>query len=545
MRCFGNKFGRASRQWAVALAFAVAGIGAAQAAPLLTTHVPPAVTENLAPRVGTPDPAQTLHLAIVLPMRNQAELDALLRDIYDPESPSYRQYLSVADFTARFGPSEFDYAKAVNFFANSGLQITGTSANRYIIDAVGSVAQIDRVFHVKLGLYKHPTESRNFIAPDREPTLDLDVAVLHVTGLDDFTLPTARLVHSDAAPGRKLTGSGPGGNYIGSDIRAAYYGGTALTGKGQTLGLMELAGYNIADVDAYFAKFNQPLTVTIKGISTDGSSLSCKNSCDDSEQVLDIEYAISMAPGMKEVQVYVANSPESVLNRMASDDTSKQLSTSWGWDEDFAVDDPLLKEMAAQGQTFLTASGDDSSLRASGPWPEEDANLTAVGGTDLTTVSAGGAWASETGWADSAGGPSLDKKITIESYQLPFINTANGGSKTLRNVPDVAGDADTDNYICADGTCEGGYGGTSFASPIWAGFIALANEQAAANKKPPVGFLNPTLYGLAGGSSYAKIFHDETSGRSGLYRCVTGYDLVTGLGSPSSKALINALAGTP
>jgi subtilase family serine protease len=547
MRLIGNAKTLWRRRWAAALVLAALGAGAAHAAPqpLLTTHVPAAVASNLAPLVGRPDPEQTLHLAIALPMRNQAELVALLRQIYNPASPFYRHYLSVAEFTRRFGPLEFDYAAAVNFFANSRLQVTGVSANRYIIDVVGTVAETERVFHVKMGLYKHPTEARNFIAPDREPTLDLNVPVLHVTGLDDFTLPAPRLIHANTEPAGRLTGSGPKGYFIGSDIRAAYYGGSALTGAGQSLGLMELKGYNIADVNAYFTKFGPPLTVAVNGISTDGTSLLCDKKCDDSEQVLDIEYAISMAPGMTQVQVYVANSPESVLNRMASDNATKQLSTSWGWGNNFATDDPIFLEMAAQGQTFLTASGDDSTLKASGPWPEEDANLTAVGGTDLTTSGPGGFWVSETGWADSAGGPSLDRKIKIESYQLPFIDKANAGSTTLRNVPDIAGDANTDNYICYNGRCDGGWGGTSFASPIWAGFIALANEQAAANGKGPVGFLNLTLYGLAGGSTYSTILHDETRGKSGIYKCVAGYDLVTGLGSPYSQALINALTGMP
>jgi len=251
-----------------------------------------------------------------------------------------------------------------------------------------------------------------------------------------------------------------------------------------------------------------------------------------------------MAPGLTQEQIYVGKNAEDVLNRMASDNTSLQLSTSWGWSvKEFATDDPLFKEMAAQGQSFLTASGDYSSLKASGPWPEEDANLTAVGGTDLVTKSAGGAWSSETGWSGSAGGPSLDTAIKIESYQLPFINAANGGSKTLRNVPDIAAIADTDMYICADGSCSGGNGGTSFASPIWTGFIALANQQAAAAGKPPVGFVNPTLYALAGGSNYASTMHDIVKGTSGKFSCTPSYDLVTGLGSPDGPALINILAG--
>lgn len=526
-----------------ALAAALLTGAAAQAANLtLTAHVPAAVRSHTATRIGAADPAATLKIAMALPMRHQAELDAFLRDIYNPASPHYKHYLSVAEFTERFGPTQSDYDAATAYLTAHGLRITGQAANRYLIDAEGSVADIQRAFNTTIGRYRHPTQNRNFFAPDSEPALDLNVPVLHIVGLDNFTLPAPRFRHSQDGRAARNSGSGPSGNFLGSDIRAAYYGGTALTGAGQTVGLMELEGYNIADINTYFSKFGPKLTTSVVGVSTDGSSLSCTGSCDDSEQSLDIEYAIAMAPGLKQVTVYVANSAESVLNRMVSDNTAKQLSTSWGWNEDFATDDPIFKEMAAQGQTNLTASGDDSSLKASGPWPEEDANITAVGGTDLVTVSAGGAWKSETGWDDSAGGPSLDKTITIESYQEPFITTANGGSKTLRNVPDIAGDANLDNYICADGTCTGGYGGTSFASPIWAGFIALANQQAAAKGAPAVGWLNPQLYALAGSSTYASAIHDETSGTSGKFKATTSYDLVTGIGSPNGTALLNYLA---
>jgi kumamolisin len=113
-------------------------------------------------------------------------------------------------------------------------------------------------------------------------------------------------------------------------------------------------------------------------------------------------------------------------------------------------------------------------------------------------------------------------------------------SSTVRNVPDIAAAA-RNFYICADGGCGGGSAGTSFASPIWAGFVALANERAANGGKPPVGFLNPRLYRLAGGADYATDLHDITSGKSGLYTAGPAYDLVTGLGSPQ-EALVRALA---
>jgi kumamolisin len=223
------------------------------------------------------------------------------------------------------------------------------------------------------------------------------------------------------------------------------------------------------------------------------------------------------------------------------------------------VQDPLFQEMAVQGQSFITASGDYCYLKYAGPWPPEDANVTSVGGTSLVTNGPGGAYKSETGWyspqygAGSAGGPS-PHMVPIPAYQVPFINERNEGSPTLRNVPDIAANADFTYYECwnqplppyrqENVQCQGGNGGTSFSSPFVAGFIALANQQAAANGLPPVGFLNPALYALAGGNNYNAVLHDVTTGQcANHYGAVVSYDLMTGLGSPDGQTLINALAG--
>jgi kumamolisin len=281
-------------------------------------------------------------------------------------------------------------------------------------------------------------------------------------------------------------------------------------------------------------------------VSTDGSSLSCTGSCDDTEQVLDIEVAISMAPGMKQVRVYVSdNSDVSMFNRMAVDNLAKSLSCSWGWSPaDPASDDPIFKEFAAQGQNLFVASGDSGAYknRSRYVYPADDAYVTSVGGTDLTTSSAGGPWKSETAWSGSGGGISPNG-IAIPSYQKTagVITTANKGSRTLRNAPDVAAEANTDNYICYDGTCAGGWGGTSFAAPRWAGYLALVNEQSVANGRSTLGFINPTIYSIGLGS-HATDFHDIISGSNGAYSTEKGYDLVTGWGSPNGTALINALA---
>lgn len=288
---------------------------------------------------------------------------------------------------------------------------------------------------------------------------------------------------------------------------------------------------------------------------------------DDTEQVADIVQAASMAPGMTSVRVYIAASCRTrgtcsglreveIFNTMATDNIAKQLSCSWSWSpDDIADNDPIFQEFAAQGQNLFVASGDDGAYTGSNStdlsYPAEDVYVTAVGGTDLTTRGAGGPWLSETSWNQlpecgaSGGGPS-DDKLSIPSWQAPVINSSNAGSTQYRTVPDVAAEAECDNYVCAEGACTGTIGGTSFAAPRWAGFLALVNEQAVDNGNSTVGFINPAIYNIGESPGYGDNFHDITSGNNNngkgqSYNAVVGYDLVTGWGSPNGQDLINAL----
>ncbi len=527
------------------LLFAMEGQVQAQSMP--TRHVHREVISGEAPLLNRMPPTQSLRVTIALPLRNESELDGLLQDLYDPESTSFHQFLSVREFTRRFGPSEEDYDEVMRFAERHGLAVTSTSPNRMILNVAGSVANIEKAFQVRMSSYQHPSEGRAFYSPDREPAPELRVQLWHVSGLDNFSIPhPASLSRAPEAAGH-VTGSGPDGYFIGSDMREAYYGGGALTGAGQSVGLLEFLGYNLADVDTYFANVGQTRTVAVNGISTDGSSLSCTGSCNDTEQVLDIEAAISMAPGLSQVRVYVSDSSDvTMFNMMATDNIAKSLSCSWAWSPaDPTSDDPIFKEFAAQGQSLFVASGDSGAYSASSGnvYPADDAYVTSVGGTILTTRSAGGSWMSETAWSYSSGGISPNS-IAIPSYQKTsgVITTANKGSRTLRNSPDVAAEANTDNYICYDGTCEGGWGGTSFAAPRWAAYLALVNQQSVANGKATLGFINPTIYTTGLGRNYSARFHDITSGSNGTYTTEKGYDLVTGWGSPNGTGLINALA---
>jgi subtilase family serine protease len=220
------------------------------------------------------------------------------------------------------------------------------------------------------------------------------------------------------------------------------------------------------------------------------------------------------------------------------------LSSSWTWSPaDPSTDDPYFQQMATQGQTYFQASGDGGSYRGSAPWPANSQYIQAVGGTDLQTASAGGPWSSETAWVDGGGG--WGSNVSIPSWQqlTGVITSQNEGSTTLRNVPDVSAEANFDFYTCADQeACQTGWGGTSFATPMWAGFMALINQQALQNSLPVLGFINPAVYNLGLSGNYDNAFHDITSGSNG-FPAVTGYDLATGWGSPNGAGLINALAG--
>jgi subtilase family serine protease len=524
---------------------ALLAASAAQATPTLTTHIPKLVTSHTAPLIGAPAPGEAMELTFSMPLKDAAGLRSLITDLYTRGSPNYRHYLSVPEFTARFSPSQAEYDALTAYAVANHLVPRKPAANRHVLDVTGRVADVERALHVTIGLYRNPADGRVFFAPDREPTPDFASPILHISGLDNATPPFNHLIRGDKTKtvSHTPTGSGPGGQFLGSDMRAAYYGGTALTGAGQSVGLYEYLGYEISDVQLYFSSIGQTFTVPVVGEAVNGAKLGCNGKCDDSEQVLDIEETISMAPGLDQVVVYVGKNETAVLNQMAADDSCKQLSSSWGWIADAATLDPIFMEYAAQGQSFVDATGDDGyHLLADAVWPGDDDYVTGIGGTDITTNGAGGPWQKEIGWADSGGGPSPDG-IPIPAYQVPFVTAANAGSTTLRNTPDISANANTDFFSCWDGYCVTGSGGTSYAAPLWAGFIALANQEAGWTARPVVGFLNPTLYTLGASPHYSEIFHDQTKGFNGRYIARPGYDLVTGFGSPNGQAFINALIG--
>jgi len=535
----------------------------AQAESFGTRHVFDVVAKGQVQVLGPLPADQIMQLDVMLPVSDQKGLDAFVAKLYDKTSPSYKKYLTPQQFSALYGPSKQDYDATVSYLQSFGMTVVGGSQLQMDVQVKGPVSAIEAAFNVHMNSYQHPTEDRAFYSPDREPTTTLPFALWHVSGMDNFSIPKPALLNrNDVAKAKGIppsqvgkqatTGSGPEDSFLGSDMRAAYMSTlqASYAGQGQNLGLFEYVGTDLQDLQTYYHNVHQTNTVPITIYSTDGTPAQCiytryDHFCDDTEQTLDMTQALGMAPSLASLTMYVGSSDSAIIGAMTTyDPLPTSIGCSWQW---YPVDpstlNPLFERMASQGQTFFIASGDSANWAYSYySWPADNAYVTTVGGTDLSTTGAGGAWKSETAWEYSGGGISVNE-VPEPAWQMyeDVITEANGGSVYYRNGPDVAANANFTFYVCADlSPCTmNDYGGTSFAAPMWAGLVADINVWTAAEEEPNVGFMNPTIYENNAAALqdeldwYSLSFNDITSGAQyDGYSAVSGYDLVTGWGSP-------------
>jgi hypothetical protein len=517
--------------------------------------------------LGNVPATNQLHLAITLPLRNQAGLDTLLDNLYNPASASYRHYLTPAQFAEKFGASKADYQALIKFAQQNGLKVTGTHPNRLVLDVAGSVAEIERMFQVQMRVYNHPKEKRTFYSPATEPTVDADVPVqiLSVSGLNDYSLPqpaSLRMLPTHQ-PSRSPTeaGSGPGGSFRGLDFRAAYVPNSPLNGAGQSVALVEFDGFYSNDIAAYESASGLPYTtlITVPVQDTNNMNIGVTNitTSGNPEVSLDIEMVVAMATNLNSVLVYeerrsIFNWPD-MLSQIADDNLAAQVSCSWfnpispGPDP---ASEQIFQQMASQGQSFFAAAGDSDAFVGPVEFPDDSPHITMVGGTTLTTTGPVGPRVTETVWNAGGGqgtGGGISSYYPIPTWQQG-INSGlnNGASTTARNIPDVALTADNIWVSYGNGQT-GEFVGTSCAAPLWAGFIALVNQQAVAAGKPVVGFINPAVYEIGNESIYNSAFNDITTGNNtwstspNTFFAGTNYDLCTGLGTPNGINLINAL----
>jgi subtilase family serine protease len=547
----------------------------------LPGHVP---TQQIAhaQELGRKALSSKVQLAIVLSPSDPSGLASNLRSLYTPGDPLYHQFLTPAQFTARFAPSPQDLENVSQYLSSRGLSVTKTHSNNLIVDVEGSVSTVENAFQIELHDYLS-ADGRIVYSATSDPSVGDEVLpkVNAIVGLNNFSVKKPHRVKSLQTLNHSLdTSHASVSDYMTPSRIKSVYGLSSIsqTGAGETLALFEMDGYTASDIKEY-ANYFSLASPTLSNVLVDGAT-GVPSTGDDSganEVTLDIELAMALAPGLSKIIVYETPNTEAGLldaySRIATDNLANEVSTSWGGAEnqmsasDFASENTIFQEMASQGQSFFASAGDSGAYDDSVDGvnttlevddPASQPYVTGVGGTTLSWTSSN-TWSSETSWKTTAasgtygnsnyseaegGGGGVSRKWSIPSWQSGLSTSANKGSSSMRMVPDVSLNADPNSgypiYYSGSWSL---YGGTSCASPLWAGFTDLVNQQRVANGLSRLGFVNPSIYTIAKGAQYGNTFHDISDGSTNLYYPATsGYDLTTGLGSFNGSSLFNALA---
>ena len=570
--------------------------------------------------VGLLPGATRVNVAVALRPRDPAGLQSFANEVSTPGSSLYGQYLTPAQFAARFGATPSQITEVESSLRSHGLSPGPLSPNGLSIPVSTTAGQLEQAFSTSL-VRVALSGSRAAIANTVAPLLDANIAgaVQSVVGLDTLAHPRPLLQHSAVGAVRPrarahvVTGgpqpcagvqaaqAGQGG-FTTDQIASAYgLSGLYLTGDqgaGQTIILYELEPYDPDDIAAFQACYGthaQIANIPVDGGAGDGPGAG--------EAALDIEQAIGFAPGAN-IVVYegpnsTATGPGSgyydTWSAIIGQDRGKVVSASWGQCEalepagDAQALGVLFAEAAAQGQTVVSASGDEGSEGCNNPPgqgppdfslavadPASQPFVTGVGGTRLESPgprpleqvwnNGGSPLAALT--APGASGGGISSRWRMPSYQsgapgwLGVVQSystsayCGGGSGYCRQVPDVSANSDPATpyliYWNGSGSVGGfprgwqGFGGTSGATPLWGALFALANASSACQGLR-IGFANPLLYNAAA-TSYGSAFNDISVGNNdfsgtnaGRYPASSGYDMSTGLGSPNAGALVAAM----
>lgn len=458
--------------------------------------------------------------------------------------------LSRSEFAQKHGADSADFDKLRQFAHQHGLSVdeSASSLARRTLVLRGTAAKLEKAFGVELHDYECRDDSgsrrfHGFTGAISLPEAHADL-VEAVLGLDGRPVAKPHIRFLSATAKASDTSYSP------LQVAAFYNFPSGVTGSGQTIGIIELdGGYQPSDISTYFAGLNlTPPTVVAVSVDGAANAPTTPNSA-DGEVALDIEVAGAVAPGAKIAVYFAPNTDQGFIDAIttAVHDTTHNpsvISISWGGPEpswaqsSLTALDNACQSAGALGVTITVAAGDNgSSDGASGnnvDFPASSPHVLACGGTRLegsgTTISSEVVW--NDGSSGGATGGGVSNNFPLPGWQAKAGVPAPSNSAGGRGVPDVAGDASpTTGYnILVDGSKQV-VGGTSAVAPLWAGLIALVNQQRGS----AAGFINPTLY------ANAAAFHDITSGNNGAFKAGPGWDACTGLGSPIGTKVASAL----
>lgn len=526
--------------------------------------------EDARPIGPTPN-AQPLHLSIVLKLRDEAGLDALLDAQNNPTSPLYHHYLTTQEFKEQFAPTQAEVAFAVAYLREQRIQINSIASNRVLIDASTTVATAEQAFAINFNNYQLKT--RVVYVPNTDPLLPNAVSniIQMITGLNNVGLYHPINLQHQLRPLHPHRG--PNGGFTPEELRNAYdvtpLINAKMDGTGQTVGLFELDGYNPADIATYRQQYHLgPLNAS--NVLVDGATNTVGPNA--IEVNLDMEVVSAMAPGAAQ-KVYIGPNTEAGINdtynRIVTDNVAKVISVSWGECElassaaRLDTLNTIFKQGAAQGQTFFAASGDSGAYDCNDNGvqslavdsPATNPYVVGVGGTTLRTDPTG-AYVSESGWGGSLLGGIFHVVGSGGGKSTHFLRSAYQHGTNLtdsqRLVPDVSANADPATgysiYLTPKNPKDSAWqvvGGTSAAAPLWASIAADINQALLAAHVAPLGHALPALYRLYNTPQIYPPYHDITTGTNVFYQAGPNYDLVTGVGTPDAWNIMRDLQGAP
>jgi subtilase family serine protease len=550
---------------------------------------------------GRASASQPVAFEVYMPALHGAELDQLLKDLQNPSSPHYHQWLTPSQYNARFAPDKALIQRITTELNAKGLQVTSVSAHR--IHVTGNVGAVERAFSTQMA---HATFSngRTTLAATKPLTLTPTLASMGAV-VASFSSNVRMRSHAVRIPGTPLNRYSASGPYWFDDLKQAYeYPSYQIyNGKGVNIGILMEGGFNQKDMDAYFAH-EKLATPKIYEVDIQGGAPYDPNN--STETHLDIQQAGGMAP---KANIILFNLPDladsSILDGLTTIVESNSVDVvnmSFGGPELFyapefnggtdyrgilGVFDALFKQGNAQGITFIASSGDQGALpapplkcfttnanpcgamRASAENPASSPHVTGVGGTNLiTTYSAknpnlDSAYIKEAAWGDvlegdifygttstgnywgSGGGPSI--YFPQPSYQR-LVDTGTN----MRAVPDVAlhmggcpygavspCKPDRSSVVVAIGGSFYLVIGTSASAPDFTGLTALKIERLGTR----LGNENFDIYSLAAAQEHGnalRVFRTDIDGYNGKFHTKHGYNMVLGVGTVYGKDFLLA-----
>ncbi len=581
----------------------------------------------------------------------EADLQALMAAQQNPSSPQYHQWLNPEQFASRFGMADADIAKVENWLEQQGFSIDSVARGKNVLRFSGTAAQVETAFSTELHTYNVPTSKGvvKHFAPSTALSVPSAIAgvVEGIRNLDDFRPRSHAVKHAigRAKPnftqdfgGTQYVFFAPGDIFLQYDIQNEY--NASFKGTGQSIAIVGQSAVQTSDLEAFWTAASITRQDPEMDIVAGTGDPTLQPDGDEAESDLDLEWSGAIAQGANLHFVFTGSDTNygafDSIQYAIDNQIGTIISSSYGsceTDLGGQTLETVLEQAATQGQTVLSAAGDDGSTDCFGDYsgsgsptaaeealavdyPASSPNVTGVGGTEVSQANAAYLTAPSAYWeAATSSSPTVttsllqvvpeqawnEDTICLQGLQQdptsgqspvcaggggasalfkkPSYQTALTPADNQRDVPDLSLDAALSNpgylFCTSDqsfwisgqaASCNSGFldattgdptaaGGTSFATPIFAGMLALINQQQGYTTGQ--GLINPTLYTLASNSgTYATAFRDITTGDnkcdSGSSYCSsqgesefsagTGYDQATGLGTVD---LFNLAAAWP